>query len=103
LLKATLRRDLLDSIRTVHAGSRHVQTEIAAELGQHAADQSLTEREVAVLKLIAHGCSNNIVADRLNISGVAVKVHVRPILSTLKWYDRTYAVTIALRRGYFET
>jgi len=102
LLKATLRRDLLDSIRTVHAGSRHVQTEIAAELGQHAADQSLTEREVAVLKLIAHGCSNKIVADRLNISEDTVKGHVRHILSKLKANDRTHAVTIALLRGYFE-
>jgi len=102
LLKATLRRDLLDSIRTVHAGLRHVQAEIAAELGQHAADQSLTEREIAVLKLIAHGCSNKIVADRLNISEETVKGHVRHILSKLKANDRTHAVTIALHRGYFE-
>jgi DNA-binding NarL/FixJ family response regulator len=53
LLKATLRRDLLDSIRAVHAGLRHVQAQVATELGEHAAEQSLTEREVEVLKLIA--------------------------------------------------
>jgi DNA-binding NarL/FixJ family response regulator len=102
LLKATLRRDLLDSIRAVHAGLRHVQAEVATELGQHAAEQSLTEREVEVLKLIAKGCSNKLVADRLNISEDTVKGHVRNILSKLKANDRTHAVTIALHRGFFE-
>jgi len=102
LLKATLRRDLLDSIRAVHAGLRHVQAEVATELGQHAAEQSLTEREVEVLKLIATGCSNKIVADRLNISEDTVKGHVRNILFKLKANDRTHAVTIALHRGFFE-
>jgi DNA-binding NarL/FixJ family response regulator len=102
LLKATLRRDLLDSIRAVHGGLRHVQAEVATELGQHAAEQSLTEREVEVLKLIAKGCSNKAVADRLNISEDTVKGHVRNILSKLKANDRTHAVTIALHRGFFE-
>ena len=102
LLKATLRRDLLDSIRAVHAGLRHVQAEVATELGQHAADQSLTEREVEVLKLVAKGCSNKIVADRLHISEDTVKGHVRNILVKLKANDRTHAVTIALHRGFFE-
>ncbi len=102
LLKATLRRDLLDSIRAVHAGLRHVQAEVATELAQHAADQSLTEREIEVLKLIAKGCANKIVADRLNISEDTVKGHVRNILFKLKANDRTHAVTIALHRGFFE-
>lgn len=102
LLKATLRRDLLDSIRAVHTGLRHVQAEVATELGQHAAEQSLTEREVEVLKLIAKGCSNKIVADRLNISEDTVKGHVRNILFKLRANDRTHAVTIALHRGFFE-
>jgi DNA-binding NarL/FixJ family response regulator len=102
LLKATLRRDLLDSIRAVHAGLRHVQAEVATELAQHAADQSLTAREIEVLKLIAKGCSNKIVADRLNITEDTVKGHVRNILDKLKANDRTHAVTIALHRGFFE-
>jgi DNA-binding NarL/FixJ family response regulator len=102
LLKATLRRDLLDSIRAVHGGLRHVQAEVATELAQHAADQSLTQREIEVLKLIAKGCANKIVADRLNISEDTVKGHVRNILSKLKANDRTHAVTIALHRGFFE-
>jgi len=102
LLKATLRRDLLDAIRLVHAGQRLVQTDVATELGHHAADQSLTDREIEVLKLIANGCSNKIVADRLRIAEDTVKGHVRSILSKLKANDRTHAVTIALHRGYFE-
>ena len=102
LLKATLRRDLLDTIRTVHKGKRHVQTEVASELAQHAADHGLTQREVEVLKLIAKGCSNKLVADRLQITEDTVKGHVRNILEKLNANDRTHAVTIALHRGYFE-
>lgn len=102
LLKATLRRDLLDTIRTVHAGKRHVQTEVASELAQHTGDHGLTEREIEVLKLIAKGYSNKLVADRLEITEDTVKGHVRNILEKLKANDRTHAVTIALHRGYFE-
>jgi DNA-binding NarL/FixJ family response regulator len=102
LLKATLRRDLLDSIRAVHSGLRHVQSEVATELAQHAAEQSSTEREIEVLKLIAKGCANKIVADRLKISEDTVKGHVRNILVKLNANDRTHAVTIALRRGFFD-
>jgi DNA-binding NarL/FixJ family response regulator len=102
LLKGTLRRDLLDTIRAVHAGQFHVQGEVASELAQHAADHALTEREIQVLKLIAKGCSNKLVADRLEITEDTVKGHVRNILEKLKANDRTHAVTIALHRGYFE-
>jgi DNA-binding NarL/FixJ family response regulator len=102
LLKATLRRDLLDTIRAVYAGRRHVQSEVASEMAHHAGDHSLTDREIEVLKLIAKGCSNKIVADRLDISEDTVKGHVRNILEKLKANDRTHAVTIALHRGYFE-
>jgi DNA-binding NarL/FixJ family response regulator len=102
LLKGTLRRDLLDTIRAVHSGQRHVQGEVASELAHHATDQTLTERELEVLKLIAKGCSNKLVADRLNITEDTVKGHVRNILEKLKANDRTHAVTIAVHRGYFE-
>jgi DNA-binding NarL/FixJ family response regulator len=102
LLKGTLRRDLLETIRAVHAGQHRVQTEVASELANHAADQSLTAREIEVLKLIAKGCSNKIVADRLEISEDTVKGHVSNILEKLRANDRTHAVTIALHRGYFE-
>ena len=97
LLKATLRRDLLDTVRAVHGGERRVPPEVAAELAQHATDDELTEREIEVLKVIAAGCSNKLAADRLLISEDTVKGHVRNILSKLKANDRTHAVTIALR------
>jgi DNA-binding NarL/FixJ family response regulator len=102
LMKATLRRDLLDTIRAVHAGQRRLPVEVASELAQHAMDDSLTEREVEVLKLVGAGCSNKVVADRLAISEDTVKGHVRNILSKLNASDRTHAVTIALKRGFFE-
>src|SRR3954471_6514882 len=102
LLKATLRRDLLDTIRAVHAGERKVPPEVAAELAQHSMDDPLTEREIEVLKHIAAGCSNKVVADRLSISEDTVKGHVRNILSKLSATDRTHAVTIGLRRGFLE-
>jgi len=102
LLKASLRRDLRDSIRAVDAGSFSVQAEIAADLARHAAADELTLRELAVLREIASGLSNKIVADRLGIREDTVKAHVTNILSKLKANDRTHAVTIALQRGFLE-
>jgi DNA-binding NarL/FixJ family response regulator len=81
LMKATLRRDLLDTIRSVHAGQRRVPPEVAAELAQHALDEPLTVREIEVLRQIAAGSSNKVVADYLGISEDTVKGHVRNILS----------------------
>jgi DNA-binding NarL/FixJ family response regulator len=102
LLKASLRRELLDTIRAVHVGQRRVPTEVANELARHAPDDVLTEREIGVLKLVAAGFSNKLVADRLLITEDTVKGHVRSILSKLGASDRTHAVTIALRRGFFD-
>jgi DNA-binding NarL/FixJ family response regulator len=102
LMKATLRRDLLDTIRAVHLGQRRVPPEVASELAEHALDDQLTEREVEVLKHVASGCSNKAVAERLRISEDTVKGHIRNILSKLNANDRTHAVTIALKRGFFE-
>jgi DNA-binding NarL/FixJ family response regulator len=102
LLKATLRRDLIDGIRAVHAGQRLLQPEVANELALHTTDCPLTTREVEVLKLVAGGCSNKGVADRLGITEDTVKGHVRNILEKLKANDRTHAVTIALQRGFLE-
>lgn len=102
LLKASLRRDLRASIRMVHAGESPIQAEVAADLAKHTADESLTPRELAVLRLIASGHSNKLIADRLQIREDTVKGHVTSILSKLVASDRTHAVTIALQRGYFE-
>jgi DNA-binding NarL/FixJ family response regulator len=102
LLKATLRRDLVDGIRAVHSGQRLVQPEVANEMALHTMDPSLTGREIEVLRLVARGCSNKLVADQLRISEDTVKGHVRSIMDKLKANDRTHAVTIALQRGFFE-
>ena len=102
LMKATLRRDLLDTIRAVHAGQRKVPVEVASELAQHSMDDALTEREIEVLRQVAAGCSNKIVAERLHISEDTVKAHVRSILSKLNASDRTHAVTIAVKRGFID-
>ena len=102
LLKASLRTDLLDTIRAVNAGERRLPAEVASELAQHASDEKLTEREIEVLRQVAAGCSNKIIADRLHISEDTVKGHVRSILLKLGANDRTHAVTIALKRGIFD-
>jgi DNA-binding NarL/FixJ family response regulator len=102
IMKATLRRDLLDTIRAVYLGKRAVPPEVASELAKHAMDDALTEREIQVLKHIAAGCSNKVAADQLGISEDTVKGHMRSILSKLEATDRTHAVTIALRRGIIE-
>ena len=102
LLKSLLHRELLDTIRSVHAGNKRIPPEIAAELADHAADDQLTPREIEVLRLVAAGNANKIVADRLSITEAPVKAHVKNILSKLDANDRTHAVTIGLKRGIIE-
>jgi DNA-binding NarL/FixJ family response regulator len=102
LLKNMLRKELLDTIRIVASGRRRVPPEIAKELGEHIIDEQLSEREIEVLKLIAAGTSNKIIAVRLSLAETTVKTHVQNILLKLGANDRTHAVTIALKRGYME-
>jgi DNA-binding NarL/FixJ family response regulator len=99
LLKGLLRKELLETIRAVHAGQKRIPTEVAAELADHAIDDTLTSREIDVLRLIAGGNANKLIADRLSITEETVKGHVKNILSKLGANDRTHAVTIALKRG----
>jgi DNA-binding NarL/FixJ family response regulator len=102
LLKSLLRRELLDTIRAVHAGQKRIPAEVAAQVADHLADDSLTSREIDVLRLIAEGNANKIVADKLSITEETVKGHVKSILSKLGANDRTHAVTIGLKRGIIE-
>jgi len=102
LLKGLLRKELLETIRAVHAGQKYIPAEIAAELADHAVDDALTAREIDVLRLIALGNANKLVADQLGITEDTVKGHVKNILSKLGASDRTHAVTIALKRGIIE-
>jgi DNA-binding NarL/FixJ family response regulator len=102
ILKGNVRRDLLDIIRAVRAGKKFIHAEVAAELASHVVDDSLSEREVEVLSLIAAGNSNKLIADQLSISEDTVKGHVKSILSKLDVNDRTHAVTVGLKRGIIE-
>ncbi len=102
LLKSLLRKELLEAIRAVHAGQKRVSPEIAAEIAQHSADETLTPREIDVLRLVAGGNANKEVAARLSLTEETVKSHVRSILSKLDASDRTHAVTIGLKRGIIE-
>jgi DNA-binding NarL/FixJ family response regulator len=102
ILKGNVRKDLLDTIRAVRAGKKLIHAEVAAELASHAVDDSLSEREVEVLSLIAAGNSNKLIADQLSISEDTVKGHVKNILSKLGVNDRTHAVTVGLKRGIIE-
>src|ERR1700727_1468492 len=102
LLKNLVRKELLDTIRAVHAGKRRVPPEIATEIAEHVADDALTEREVEVLRGVAGGKSNKTIASELGISEGTVKTHMKSILPKLDASDRTHAVMIALRRGILD-
>jgi DNA-binding NarL/FixJ family response regulator len=102
LLKNMLRKSLLDTIRAVHAGRRCIPSEVAAELAHHVTDDALTEREVEVLRRVAAGNSNKIIASQLGVSEATVKGHMKRILSKLGASDRTHAVMIALKRGFLD-
>ena len=101
LLKSSVRKDLVDTIRTVHAGQRWIPPSIAAEIAEHAAD-ALSEREIEILRGVAAGKSNKLIALELRIAENTVKAHMRRILPKLDANDRTHAVTIALKRGVLD-
>lgn len=102
ILKGRVHRELLETIRAVHAGQKRIPPEVAAELANHVGDEDLTLREITVLRLIAAGNANKEVAGQLSISEETVKSHVTNILAKLGANDRTHAVTIALKRGIIE-
>ncbi|HEV2863720.1 MAG TPA: response regulator transcription factor [Pyrinomonadaceae bacterium] len=99
VLKSMPQDMLLEVIRSVHAGRRHVPAEVAALLAEHLGEEDLTPRELEVLQLIRDGCKNKQVADRLSISENTVNFHIKNIVEKLSANDRTHAVTIAVRRG----
>jgi DNA-binding NarL/FixJ family response regulator len=102
LLKDTLRSELVNTIRVVHAGGRRIPEEIAQQMALHAIEDALSEREIEVLRGVARGRSNKIIAAELSITEHTVKNHLKNILSKLDADDRTHAVTIALKRGYID-
>jgi len=102
LLKNLLHKELLQTIRAVHAGRRVVAVDIAAQVAEHAGEENLTPKEIEVLRLIASGNANKEVAVQLNITEETVKSRVKNILEKLGANDRTHAVTIGLKRGIIE-
>jgi DNA-binding NarL/FixJ family response regulator len=102
LLKNMPPNELIDVIRQVHAGKRRLSEEIAAQLAEHVTDESLTPREIDVLKQVALGNKNRQIAQRLAISEETVKAHVKHIMEKLRAKDRTEAISIAVRRGIIQ-
>jgi DNA-binding NarL/FixJ family response regulator len=102
LLKNLLHKELLETIRAVHAGKMNISPEVSYQLAEHAADDALTPGEVSVLRLIAAGNANKQIADQLSITEETVKGRVKNILSKLGANDRTHAAMIGLKRGIIE-
>jgi len=102
LLKNLLRTELVETIRVVHSGRKRIPREIADIIAEHAADDLMTAREIEVLRGVANGSSNKIIASNLNISEHTVKNHLKSILSKLDANGRAHAVTIALKRGFLD-
>jgi DNA-binding NarL/FixJ family response regulator len=102
LLKNTFHKELIDTIRAVHAGKKALSPEASYEIAEHATDDALTPAEINVLRLIAAGNANKQIADQLSITEETVKGRVKNILSKLGANDRTQAAMIGLKRGIIE-
>jgi DNA-binding NarL/FixJ family response regulator len=99
ILKNMPKNELLEVIRSVHAGRRPIPPEVATRLAEHMGEEDLTTRELEVLQLIRDGYRNKQIADRLTISEATVNFHIKHLVDKLGANDRTHAVTIAIRRG----
>lgn len=99
VLKASVGEELLETIRAVHRGLKRIHPAVAAQLASHLGEESLSNREVQVLVLIAGGNSNKSIAAQLSISEDTAKAHVASIIGKLGASDRTHAVTLARERG----
>jgi len=102
LLKNALHKELIDTIRAVHAGRKSLSPEASFQLAEHATDETLTPAEVRVLRLIAQGNANKEIAAQLSLSEETVKGQVRNILSKLGAKDRTHAAMLGFKRGIIE-
>jgi DNA-binding NarL/FixJ family response regulator len=102
LLKNLLHKELLQTIRAVHAGSKAMAPEVAAQVAEHTGEGGLTIKEIDVLQLIAAGNANKEIAAQLSITEETVKSRVKSILDKLGANDRTHAVTVGLKRGIIE-
>jgi len=102
ILKSMPKDELLNVVRAVHSGRRHIPPEVAARLAEHLGEEDLTTRELEVLRLIRDGYRNKQIADQLSIAETTVNFHIKNLVDKLQANDRTHAVTIALRRGLLQ-
>lgn len=102
LLKSSMRRDLISTIRSVHSGLKVIPSDIATALALHVTNDELSSRELEILRHVAAGLPNKIIAERLSLSPDTVKSHIANVLAKLGANDRTHAVTLAVKRGYFD-
>ena len=102
LLKNAVHKELLETIRAVHAGKKTMSPQASYELAEHATDDALTKAEIDVLRLIAAGNANKQIADQLGITEDTVKGRVKNLLSKLDANDRTHAAMIGIKRGIIE-
>jgi DNA-binding NarL/FixJ family response regulator len=102
LLKNVIRGELIQAIRSIHAGRRALSADIAHEMATHALNEALTEREIEILRLVAEGQANKQIAWQLSLSNDTIKAQLKAIFGKLGVHDRTHAVTIAARRGYID-
>lgn len=102
LLKSCIRKDLLQTIRAVHAGERAISAEVAQAIAMHAMEERLSEREAGILRLIAEGHPNKQIAWQLNLAQDTIKGHLKNIFAKLDVTDRTHAVVVAARRGFID-
>jgi len=102
LLKGSVRTDLPETVRSVYKGAKAIDSDVAVRLAEHVSDERLSPREIEVLSLIAAGNSNKMISAQLGLSEETTKAHVKNIIAKLQAYDRTHAVTVALRRGIIQ-
>ena len=102
VIKNLVHKELLQTIRAVHAGRKTMSPEVAAQVAAYAGDEALTSREIDVLRMIAAGSANKEIAAQLSITEEAIKSRVKNILVKLGAHDRTHAVTIGLKRGIID-
>ncbi len=102
LLKNSLHKELLETIRAVHAGKKALSPEASYQIAEHSTDDALTPAEIRVLRLIAEGNANKEIAAQLSVSEETVKGQVRNILSKLGANDRAHAAVIGVKRGIIE-
>jgi DNA-binding NarL/FixJ family response regulator len=102
LLKSMTSKNLVETIRCVHSGKKFLPPEITANLVEYMSGETLSVREMEVLRLVSGGNRNREIAEKLFITEETVKVHVKHIMEKLAAKDRTQAVAIALRRGIIQ-